>query len=180
MASILSRQNNNDEEFIIEDDGFWWTRTGQIVRWSVFFGLMFILFAFMGLSYWHAKRRIRKGLVPLRYHRWLLNREQRAQYDPSYQNPQVFYTAYPRPGAQYGMHPMPPPVYDPNGQPPTYQGPAGGTKVDPSQWRSEPTRRPAESGEQAPEYEAPPGAPPAAVHANHTGGSTVSNNPYRL
>jgi hypothetical protein len=76
------------------------------------------------------------------------------------------------------MHPMPPPLYDPNApMPPVYQPPAGGSKVDPSQWRAEPTRRPS-NGEPSPEYEAPPGPPPAAaVQADHTG---ASNNPYRL
>ncbi|PMD20835.1 hypothetical protein NA56DRAFT_704066 [Hyaloscypha hepaticicola] len=180
---LLTRQNINDNpEFVYYGgDSFWYSRTGQIVRWSVFLGILFLFFAYMIIGYWHAKRRINKGLRPLAYHRWLLNREQRARYDPSYQNPHVFYTRYPQPGGQYGMNPMPPPMYDPNGQPPSYQPPAGATKVDPSQWRSEPTRRPAESGEQAPEYEAPPGPPPApVVHANHTGGSTASNNPYRL
>jgi len=79
------------------------------------------------------------------------------------------------------MYPMPPPIYDPNAPPPpTYQPPEGASKVDPSQWRTEPTRRPAETGEPSPAYDAPPGPPPAAVHANHTGGSRSSNNPYRL
>lgn len=114
--------------------------------------------------------------------KWLLNRQQRARYDPNYQNPSVYYNSYPN-GGQYNMHPMPPPMYDPNlPPPPTYAPPAGATKVDPSQWRAEPTRRPAAAGEQSPAYEAPPGPPPpaAAVQASHTGGSTVSNNPYRL
>ena len=73
----------------------------------------------------------------------------------------------------------PPPVYDPNSaMPPTYQPPAGATKVDPTQWRSEPTRRPAESGEAAPDYTAPPGPPPATrIESTNTG---ASNNPYRL
>ncbi|PSS08737.1 hypothetical protein M430DRAFT_37498 [Amorphotheca resinae ATCC 22711] len=76
---------------------------------------------------------------------------------------------------------MPPPVYDPSApMPPVYQPPEGATKVDPSQWRSEPTRRPAEE-DPAPSYEAPPGPPPrAAVQADHTGTSTTSNNPYRV
>jgi hypothetical protein len=79
------------------------------------------------------------------------------------------------------MHPMPPPMYDPNTPaPPTYTPPAGGTKVDPSQWRPEPTRRPADSSDPAPDYEAPPGPPPAAVRPNNTGASSSSNNPYRL
>jgi hypothetical protein len=112
--------------------------------------------------------------------KWLLSRQQRARYDPNYRNPSAYYNTYPD-GGQYGMHPMPPPMYDPSQPPPpTYQPPAGGTKVDPSQWRAEPTGRPATGGEPSPAYEAPPGPPPAAVQANHTGGSTVSNNPYRL
>jgi len=182
MASIYSRQNNQQEEFIYDDErSFWWTRTGQIVRWSVFFGIFFLFIAYMTIGYWHAKRRINKGLRPLAYHRWLLNRQQRARYDPAYQNPTAFYAPYPS-GGQYGMHPMPPPMYDPDApQPPTYQPPAGGSKVDPSQWRAEPTRRPTPAeGEPSPAYEAPPGPPPAAVTANHTGASTTSNNPYRM
>ena len=146
----------------------------------------------------HAKRRINKGLVPLGYHRvrfvswlalvhtdspqWLLSRRDRARYDPNYQNPAVYYNQYPPPqqNTQHGMYPMPPPLYNNSDLPPTYQPPAGATKVDPSQWRAEPTRRPAETtGEPSPAYEAPPGPPPAAVQANHTGASTVSNNPYR-
>lgn len=187
MASIYSRQNlnngngNENDEFLVDDGQvpFWWTRTGQIIRWSIFFGIFFLFMAYMAIGYWHAKRRINKGLRPLAYHRWLLNREQRARYDPNYQNPSVYYNTYPG-GQQYGLQNMPPPMYDPNApMPPTYQPPAGATKVDPSQWRSEPTRRPAESGEAAPSYDAPQGPPPA-VQANHTGASTVSNNPYRL
>ncbi|ESZ93643.1 hypothetical protein SBOR_5948 [Sclerotinia borealis F-4128] len=155
---------------------FWLTKTGQIVRWSVFWGLFIIFMLWIIIGYWHAKRRIRKGLKPLAYHRWMLNRQQRAQYDPAYQNPNVYYNQSPADG-QYGMQPMPPPMYDSNApMPPTYQPPAGATKVDPSQWRSQPTRRPADDGgESAPEYEAPPGPPPN-VHTNNTGAST---NPFR-
>ncbi|KAA8575794.1 hypothetical protein EYC84_004889 [Monilinia fructicola] len=73
---------------------------------------------------------------------------------------------------------MPPPIYDPSApMPPTYQPPAGATKVDPSQWRSQPTRRPADDGgESAPNYEAPPGPPPN-LQTNNTG---ASNNPFRV
>ncbi|KAH8592096.1 hypothetical protein B0O99DRAFT_518210 [Bisporella sp. PMI_857] len=153
---------------------------GQIARWSVFFAIIFLFSAYMIGGYLHAKRRIKKGLPPLAYHRWLLNRQQRARFDPNYQNPQAYYSPYRPDGGQYGMHPMPPPMYNPNEPPPpVYQPPAGGTKVDPSQWRTEPTRRPNENAEASPSYDAPPGPPPAAVQANHTGASTVSNNPYR-
>jgi len=167
--------NPNGEVFI--DDGdvpFWWTRTGQIIRWSIFFGIILFIILFFTLGNLHAKRRIRKGLVPLRYHRWMLNRGTRARYDPAYQNPSVYYNTYP-PTGQYGMQPMAAPAYDPSApRPPMYQPPAGGTKVDPAQS----TNRPGSSGE--PRYNPPMGAPPPAVQANHTGRSVESNNPYRL
>lgn len=58
----------------------------------------------------------------------------------------------------------PPPVYD-GQRPPEYAAPPeGATKIDPSQWRAEPTRRPQESSSaaQAPnDFEAPPGPPPS-------------------
>jgi len=70
--------------------------------------------------------------------------------------------------------PPPPRMYDPNAaRPPVYEGPAGATKVAPSQWGNEPAHRPADADDYAP----PPGPPPpAAMGANHTGSS---NNPYR-
>ncbi|CAG8980534.1 hypothetical protein HYALB_00002531 [Hymenoscyphus albidus] len=182
--NLLFARSHNDtvfvdpvtgEVFIVDGRrGWWYTREGQIARWSIFFGLFFILMVYMVGGYMHAKKRISKGLAPLPYHRWLLSRSQRAQFDPWYQEPTIYYQTYPPPGAHYGMHPMPPPVYDPN-MPPTYQPPAGASKVDPSQWRTEPTRRPAES-DPAPGYAPPPGPPPPALQPNHTG---ASNNPYR-
>lgn len=110
----------------------------------------------------------------------MVNRNQRAMYDPTYQDPAANY--YPYNGGGYNMHPMPPPVYDPRApKPPNYQPPEGASKVDPSQWTSGPTTRPAEAGEPSPSYEAPAGPPPgASVHTNHTGTSSASNNPYRL
>jgi len=185
MSSILARQtlgDPNDTTFNNDNDiPFWWTETGQIVRWVIFLGILFLVFAFLFIGYCHARRRINKGLPPLRYHRWMLNHSQRARYDPNYQHPSAYYTPY-APGAQYNMHPMPPPIYDPNApMPPVYQPPAGATKVVPSQWGAATTRRPAAGGDPSPSYEAPQELPPAAaVQPNHTGASTTSNNPYRL
>lgn len=69
----------------------------------------------------------------------------------------------------YNMNYMPPPpTYDGN-RPPEYQQgpPAGASKVDPSQWSSQPTNRPAESSTTGagglPDYQAPPGPPPAVM-----------------
>lgn len=154
---------------------------------------MFVTLYFI-LGYLHAKRRIRRGLAPLAYHRvcalsysksslyltssqFLLSRKDRAQYDPRYRDSLPDYFVH-RP-EQYGMHAYPPPVYDPNAPaPPKYQPPAGATKLDPSQ--TGPANNQPTPGEPSPEYMPPPGPPPAAaLHANHTGSSSTSNNPYR-
>ncbi|KAH8682502.1 hypothetical protein BX600DRAFT_45820 [Xylariales sp. PMI_506] len=158
-AMLESRQNTNttDDEVplgFVEVNGRvvpWWdTRTGLIVKWSIFLGLIVIMFAYLIGGRWHARRRINKGLAPMAYHRWLIPRAELARVDPRYAYPEATYTNY-APGAAgyYGMQPMPPPVYDPN-RPPVYQGsempPTGATKVDPAQ-----------------EYAPPPGPPPAAA-----------------
>ena len=154
-----------------------------------------LVMLYLIVGYLHAKRRIRKGLVPFRYHRvglppnhissfltssqFLLSRKERAQHDPSYRQSLPDYSVY-RPD-QYGMHAYPPPVYDPNAPaPPSYQPPAGATKVDPSQSRTEPTDNQPALGEPSPEYAPPLGPPPAAaMHSTHTRSSSASNNPYR-
>jgi hypothetical protein len=144
-------------------------------------------------GYWHAKRRVARGLPPLAYHRvcslfeyppfrtntlqWLLSRRQRAQFDPRYRDavPGDSYSS-----DQYGMHAYPPPVYDPNSAPPPkYQPPEGASKVDPTQRRAEASSTPVAAGEPSPAYAPPPGPPPSALHANQTGSSSTSNNPFR-
>lgn len=143
-------------------------QTGVIVKWSVFLGLTTLFAAFLIIGYMHGKRRLKKGLLPLGYHRWLFSRAQLARVDSRYAWPQATYNNY-RPEyyqqqqGYYGMQGMPPPTYDPNAaRPPMYAPPDGGSKVDPSQ-----------------EYgiTPPPGPPPppAAMPANHTGQSY----PYR-
>ncbi|GJN70455.1 hypothetical protein PLICBS_004513 [Purpureocillium lilacinum] len=116
-------------------------------------------------GYWHAKRRLRKGLQPLAYHRCLVSRRayQPPQYQASWPQQGGGGGGYYQPDA-YHMGNMAPPVYDPN-RPPMYPGqpagpPEGGSKVDPSQWRTEPTRRAPESNP-APDYAPPAGPPPA-------------------
>ncbi|KAI9047615.1 hypothetical protein LZ554_008328 [Drepanopeziza brunnea f. sp. 'monogermtubi'] len=174
----------SDEDFGPTDErkgeAFWWTKEGQIMRWSVFFGLMFLFLSYMILGYWHAKRRINNGLAPLPYHQWLLSRRDRARYDPAFQTPSVYYNQYPpQQQSEYDRFSMPPPLYTNADLPPTYQPPAGSTKVAPSQWRTDPTRRPAEvvASQPSPPYQAPAGPPPVAVI--HTGASAGSNHPNR-
>ncbi|KAJ4393859.1 hypothetical protein N0V93_003075 [Gnomoniopsis smithogilvyi] len=162
----------------VEENGrfipFWYSRTGVIVKWSVFLGMLVILTLYVTIGYWHAKQRIRKGLPPLAYHRWLISRPELARVDPRYAYPQpAQYNTY-RP-EYYNMQPNmppPPPMYDPAGRPPMYEPPPQGTKAAPNQG-SMPTYRPPQVGE---EYGAPSGPPPSHLAPEHTG----STNPYRL
>ncbi|KAI1384033.1 uncharacterized protein F4822DRAFT_58950 [Hypoxylon trugodes] len=139
---------------------FWYTKTGVIVKWSLFLGITLLLGLYLVLGRVHAKKRVNKGLKPLAYHGWLLSRQERAGVDPRYAWPQASYTTYPQPYGG-GAYAMPPPVYDPNNRPPMYEGggapPMGGSKIDPMQTGVEPART--GGGDYAP----PPGPPPAAA-----------------
>ncbi|KAL7620699.1 hypothetical protein AAE478_009694 [Parahypoxylon ruwenzoriense] len=153
----------------VEQDGrlvwFWYTRTGVIIKWSLFLGISILLALYLVLGRIHAKRRVRAGMKPLAYHSWLLSRQEKSGVDPRYAWPQASFTTYqPGPGysagpsGAYGMHSMPPPVYDPNNRPPVYEGgpaaPPVGSKIDPAQ---------TSSGSAQQDYAPPPGPPPAAA-----------------
>ncbi|EON64264.1 hypothetical protein W97_03495 [Coniosporium apollinis CBS 100218] len=123
-------------------DSWWDSPAGYTVKYVVFAAIvLFIIVWFVG-GYYHAQRRMKKGLPPLAYHRFLVNRRQRAQFDPTYQHPQHHYTVYPlhRPyymqqqqnGYQMQNYPEPPPLYS-HDVPPAYQGPPGGSKANPQQ-----------------------------------------------
>ncbi|OAQ66868.1 ubiquitin-protein ligase Sel1/Ubx2 [Pochonia chlamydosporia 170] len=138
----------------------WWhTKTGYIVRWVIFLVIFVLIFGYLIGGYYHARRRLRKGLEPLAYHRCLVSRR---SYRPTYQEqwPQNQYYAPQQSGYQgYPMNDMPLPAYDPN-RPPQYSGPPeGGSKVDPSQNRMSTHRAPERNP--APEYAPPAGPPPA-------------------
>ncbi|KAI1123166.1 hypothetical protein F5Y10DRAFT_252379 [Nemania abortiva] len=160
-------------QYVERDDGdyvyFWYTSTGIIVKYTLFFAFLFILAAWVIGGRTHAKRRLRKGLKPLSYHAWLLSRAERAQVDPAYayaaQNP-IYRPVYGHPnggGADYyGMHPMPPPVYDPT-RPPVYDGPQAGSKVDPVQDRQAQAPVPAPTQTQGVTDYAPPAGPPPSA-----------------
>ena len=87
----------------------------------------FVLFFFVG-GWWHARRRVRKGLPPLAYHRWMVQR-----YFRPY-NADTRYQQHQQPGQTYTMehysYPPPPPAYSSaEVPPPVYQPPEGGSKV---------------------------------------------------
>ncbi|CAN8100945.1 unnamed protein product [Discula destructiva] len=190
VSRLVLRQSIGDDTFVpggfVEGERrvvpFWYTRTGVIVKWTLFLSLITFLTLYIILGYLHAKRRIRKGLAPLAYHRWLVPRAELARADPRYAFPHpAQYNVYRPPGAEYygmqpNMPPPPPPMYDPMGRPPMYEPgppPAGATKADPNQQAAPATTYRAGTDE---EYGAPSGPPPSHLAPEHTG----STNPYRL
>jgi len=116
-------------QFADQDDpdggpyNFWYSATAYAVKWSVLLALFVIFFLWITLGYYHARRRIKAGLRPLAYHKWLVPRSQREPQPP--QNIRAYYA----PGS-FGMeHAEPPPVYSNTDMPPSYQPPEGGSKV---------------------------------------------------
>ncbi|KAJ8110283.1 hypothetical protein ONZ43_g5908 [Nemania bipapillata] len=155
-------------QLVERDDGddiwFWYTSTGIIIKYAIFFGILFLIALWVVGGRVHAKRRLGRGQKPLGYHAWLLSRAERAQVDPAYayaaQNP-VYRPVYgaPNGGDYYGMHPMPPPVYDP-ARPPVYDGPPAGSKIDPVQDRQAQAQTQGQTEGVTPEYAPPAGPPP--------------------
>jgi len=115
-------------------DSFWWSPTGYIVKWAIMAGIFLIITVWFVGGYLHAQKRMKKGLPPLKYHRFLISRAQRAQFDP---NQRQFAMRPHHPGAgmyghtyqtqnpdgSYTVHtyyPEPPPLYNGAGGPPAY------------------------------------------------------------
>ena len=102
------------------------------VRYSIVAILFAALLASFVGGYYHAQSRVRKGLPPLAYHRWMVRR---SYYYPPQQQQQY---AYPQQNS-YGMegYPPPPPAYDrAEVPPPVYQPPQGASKAMADQnWR---------------------------------------------
>lgn len=134
-------------------------QTGYGVRYAIvaliFIGIALLLFG----AYFHAQRRIRKGLQPLAYHRWLVTRR-RYRATPFRQNNYTYYQqdpAYP-PQQGYPMQNMgggyhgpaefqpPPPAYGNWEAPPVYQPPQGASKVAANQ-NTQPMARDEVAGE---------------------------------
>jgi len=122
---------NGDVE-CVQDGGFWYTSKGEIIKWSILLGIFaFFMLWFVG-GYMHAKRRMRKGLPLLAYHRWLVPYRERQRYGQTPQNHFTFYATQPyRPNAD-GTYNEPPPLYN-NDMPPSYMPPPGASKLDPTQ-----------------------------------------------
>lgn len=159
---------------------------GYITRWAIIFTIIGLFIAYLVGGYYHASYRVRKGLLPRGYHRWMIKPAVLAQIDPRYgpaRPPHAPYYAPPhgytyRPADHYGMGSMPPPpVYDPNApRPPAYVPPEGGSKVNPVQDGG--------PGSSSQEFAPPPGPPPQGPERQQEGGAAESpgnnnDNPFR-
>ncbi|KAK0729275.1 hypothetical protein B0T21DRAFT_292176 [Apiosordaria backusii] len=185
LARQYYRNCTRDEDGFIDEDScyvpFWNTKTGVIVKWSLFLGIILFFGLYLLIGYIHARKRVQKGLPPLAYHRFLVNRATLAQVDPRYRYPQSnfspYHGGYSNSGGgdgyqYYNMQGMPPPpVYDPNApRPPVYEPPAGATKVggdgNVAASSQSPPPPPQETGVgNGYMYAPPPGPPPPAAVA---------------
>ncbi|CAI4219253.1 unnamed protein product [Parascedosporium putredinis] len=124
VEPLNRRQDASDSDtlpkgWVIDDDGvarpWWYSRQGYIVKWSIFFGLLFLICSYMLIGYIHAKSRVKKGL-------------------PSLLPPLV-------PG--YYPYQAPPPVPNVPRRPASrLRAPAGASKADPSQQFAAPPPNP--------------------------------------
>ncbi|KAK4659555.1 hypothetical protein QC762_111325 [Podospora pseudocomata] len=178
IATLLPRQTyyyrnctRDEDGFLISDENcyisFWNTKAGIIVKWSLFLAILLSLTLYLLIGYFHARKRVRSGLPPLGYHRFLVNRATLAQVDPRYRYPQSTFTPYNHNGDGYQYYNMqgmpPPPVYDPNApRPPVYEPPAGVSKYGEGNGNGTTPPPPQDNGYI---YSPPPGPPPPAVVA---------------
>jgi hypothetical protein len=138
-------------------DAFWYTDTGIIVKWIILASFFLIFFGWFVGGRIHAKRRLRKGLPLLAYHRFLISYSERRRHGQIPQNHFTFYQTQnpyapnapnlPYTQRQDGTWAEPPPLYQNTDAPPQYFAPPGATKVNPHQGAQ---------GMEMPMYGAPP------------------------
>lgn len=140
-SQLLSKRAPDDDSTHQEFGGFLYSDEGRTIRYGILLGIIFVFFAFVIISYQHATIRLRQGLPPLAYHRWLVSRKRREQLEPrsgdqaQSAQPENSFSFY---QYEHALHPVPPPAYNPNYvQPPAYPGPPeGATKTAPQQHRA--------------------------------------------
>ncbi|KAH0609016.1 uncharacterized protein H6S33_001244 [Morchella sextelata] len=184
----LSKFSKRADEW---DDGdnwpgsnWYWSDEARNIKYGVLFGILILAFLVIMGMWLHADRRMKAGNAPLPYHRWLVARHRRAQWEPQLQQPEQQFSFYQHQQHQrqqetdYSMHTVPPPAYNPNyAQPPVYTGgpPIGSSKVHPSQhpanqMQSQNPYYNSSAGEGSssggPTYPPPVGAP--VYHGQHT------------
>ncbi|KAM0455205.1 hypothetical protein ACHAO4_004081 [Trichoderma viride] len=145
--------------FVREDNEIipWrYSKQAFIVKWSIMGGIIVLILSFLLGSWLHLRSRTKKGLPPLRYHRFLVRTPRQP---PAGQQAQGWVPQTNNPMGGYYMATAPPPVYDP-AKFPMYSGHTDVEKVD---YAREPTRRPAEANPAPDYYDIPLGPPPAVA-----------------
>ena len=71
MVYLGKRQTYGDP---YDDDDYyhgnwWYSDTAEVIKWTVLAAILFGIFLFLALGWVHARRRVRRGQAPLRYHR---------------------------------------------------------------------------------------------------------------
>ncbi|EMD94460.1 hypothetical protein COCC4DRAFT_177518 [Bipolaris maydis ATCC 48331] len=156
---------DGDTECFVED-GFWYTEKGIIIKWIIFALFFIIFFGWFVGGRIHARRRLRKGLPLLSYHRFLISYSERQRHGQVPQNHFTFYQtqnpySVPNNAAnpqytqrQDGAWAEPPPLYQNSDAPPQYFAPQGSAKTAPNQYAMEmgqyggPPMAPAQAGPQ--------------------------------
>ncbi|KAI4163789.1 MAG: hypothetical protein LQ342_002562 [Letrouitia transgressa] len=142
-GGLLSRRDWDDDH----RDNWWYTDQAEAIKWGVVGGILLIFALWLILGYLHAHRRVKRGLPPMAYHRWLLPRSQRMRFAPQNQ-----FSFYPQHQTPYEMqtYPPPPPAYNNEyPAPPQYEPPQGASKTNPDQQFPPPSGPP--PGQQAAE-----------------------------
>jgi len=169
MAPAINKRQAITQDPSNSNNGWWWySGTAVAIKWSIIGAILVLFLVFFLGAYYHAQRRMKKGLPPLAYHRWLLPRQQRARFEPhlaeqNYYQPQQRY--------QLNQYHPPPPAYNPDEAPlPKYAPPEGPTKMDPNQTVHE---VPADSGSSQSNSEPRPHVEPTAPVPSYSVGNHV-------
>lgn len=123
-----------DVSYIYQND-YWYNDGTYVAKWATLGGIFFLFSALLVFGYIHAHRRMKKGLAPLAYHKWLVPRNRRMRFDPAYRN-RYMPSPMNREQDGYAMsgYAPPPPVHDRTGEnTPAYLPPRGASKVNPNQ-----------------------------------------------
>lgn len=83
----------------------WYSPTAYVVKWSVLLSIFITFFLWITIGYYHARQRLKRGLPPLAYHRWLVPKSQRYP-QPRLQNNYEYYQQA-HPGVHDGVDPPP-------------------------------------------------------------------------
>ncbi|KEF59528.1 uncharacterized protein A1O9_04372, partial [Exophiala aquamarina CBS 119918] len=124
---------------------WWYSSTAYAIKWAVLAAILVAFLLYFVGGYLHARQRMKKGLPPLTYHRWLVPRRTRiafAQAHPEHAHHFSFYRTQPAPyGYQMPTYGPPPPAYHEPEYVPAYtaQGP---NKTNPDQSYAPPTGPP--------------------------------------